>query len=234
MPEDYPIIRKFEPGDIDEIRAIERQAFPKTAYSRGLLLHYGVHYPETFVAMETEDGIVGYIIFDTSGHIHSTAVKAAHRRKGFGTMLFRYARKHVDRKLWLEVRSKNTGSIGFYKAVFLTYFEEGRKIFLRDVLTIVDPKDYPFILAHIDCDFLKPVKLGDTPVLEVWIGEIREKSFAFQYRIVERVDKTAVYTKGKSVMVLFDYEENRSVRIPKDFLEKIQTYCEKGQERTSA
>jgi acyl-CoA thioesterase FadM len=75
------------------------------------------------------------------------------------------------------------------------------------------------------------VKLGDSPVLEVWIGEIREKSFAFQYRIVERVNESIVYGKGKSVMVLFDYEENRSVRIPQDFLEKIQTYCELGKQR---
>jgi [ribosomal protein S18]-alanine N-acetyltransferase len=117
MPEEDPIIRKFEPGDIEEIRAIERQAFPKTAYSRGLLLHYGMQYPETFVVIETGEGIVGYLIFDKIGHIHSTAVKAAQRRRGFGTMLFRYALKYADRKLWLEVRSRNTGAIGFYKAM---------------------------------------------------------------------------------------------------------------------
>jgi [ribosomal protein S18]-alanine N-acetyltransferase len=117
MPEEDPIIRKFEPGDIEEIRAIERQAFPKTAYSRGLLLHYGMQYPETFVVIETGEGIAGYLIFDKIGHIHSTAVKAAQRRRGFGTMLFRYALKYADRKLWLEVRSRNTGAIGFYKAM---------------------------------------------------------------------------------------------------------------------
>jgi ribosomal-protein-alanine N-acetyltransferase len=117
MPDDYPIIRKFEPGDIGEMLKIERQAFPKTAYSRELLLHYGVHYKETFVVMETGEGIAGYIIFDRSGHIHSTAVKAAQRRRGFGTMLFRYALKHVDRKAWLEVRSRNTGAVGFYQAM---------------------------------------------------------------------------------------------------------------------
>ena len=117
MPEDNPIIREFEPGDIDEILEIERQAFPKTAYSRELLLHYSAHYPETFVVMETGKGLVGYIIFDKSGHIHSTAVKAAHRRRGFGTMLFRYALKYVDRKVWLEVRSRNIGALEFYKAM---------------------------------------------------------------------------------------------------------------------
>jgi ribosomal protein S18 acetylase RimI-like enzyme len=117
MPEGYPVIRRFEPGDIEEIRAIERQAFPKTAYSRELLFQYGVHYHETFVVMETGEGIVGYIIFDKSGHIHSTAVKAAQRRRGIGTMLFRYALKHVDRKAWLEVRSRNTGAVEFYQAM---------------------------------------------------------------------------------------------------------------------
>ena len=117
MSKEYPIIRKFEAGDIGEILEIENQAFPKTAYSRELLLHYAAHYPETFVVMETGKGIVGYIIFDNSGHIHSTAVKTAHRRRGFGTMLFSYALKYVDRKVWLEVRSRNIGAIEFYKAM---------------------------------------------------------------------------------------------------------------------
>ena len=130
----------------------------------------------------------------------------------------------------IEVRFRDIDSMGHVNnAVFLTYFEEGRKTFLADVLNIVDPKDYPFILAHIDCDFLKPVKLGDSLLLEVWIGEIREKSFAFKYRIVQRSDETAVYGKGESVMVLFDYKENKSIPIPKDFLEKILAYCEQEQ-----
>jgi acyl-CoA thioester hydrolase len=130
----------------------------------------------------------------------------------------------------IEVRFRDIDSMGHVNnAVFLTYFEEGRKVFLSSVLNIVDPEDYPFILAHIDCDFLKPMKLGDRPLLEVWIGEIREKSFAFKYRIVERSDETVVYGKGESVMVLFDYKENKSIPIPRDFLEKILEYCEQQQ-----
>lgn len=132
MPEDYPIIRKFETGDVDEILEIEKQAFPKTAYSRGLLLHYAAHYPETFVVMKTGKEVVGYIIFDRSGHIHSTAVKAAHRRRGFGTMLFRYALRYVDRKVWLEVRSKNIGAIEFYEAMGLRLSERVPKYYGED------------------------------------------------------------------------------------------------------
>jgi ribosomal-protein-alanine acetyltransferase len=117
MSEDYPVIRKFEPYDLEEILQIEKEAFPKTAYSRGLLLHYASHYPETFVVMETGTGVAGYIIFDKTGHIHSTAVKPTQRKRGFGTMLFRHAVEHAGRTAWLEVRSRNTGAIAFYKAM---------------------------------------------------------------------------------------------------------------------
>ncbi len=65
--------------------------------------------------MESGKDIVGYIIFDMSGHVHSTAVKTGDRKKGFGKQLFAYALMYVEKKLWLEVRSKNREAIKFYK-----------------------------------------------------------------------------------------------------------------------
>jgi acyl-CoA thioester hydrolase len=111
-------------------------------------------------------------------------------------------------------------------AVFFTYFEEGRKVFLEEVFGIVQPEDYPFILAQMSCDYLKPLKLGDSPHLEVWIGEVGQRKFSFIYRIVDGSDEETVYAKGKSVMVLFDYKQNTAVPIPKDFLEKLLPYRE--------
>jgi len=129
----------------------------------------------------------------------------------------------------IVVRFRDIDSMGHVNnAVFLTYFEEGRKAFLSEVLDIVNPADYPFILAHIDCDFLKPVKLGDNLVLFVWIGEIGEKSFAFRYQLVDRNTTSVIYGKGESVMVYFDYRTNRTIPIPGDFLAKISPYSEQG------
>ena len=108
-------IRKFKHEDINQITKIEEQAFPKTAYSKQTFLNYGNSFPDTFIVVETEDDIVGYIIFDRDGHIHSTAVKRAYRRKGFGRILFMHALKYARKRLWLEVRSKNSGAIAFYK-----------------------------------------------------------------------------------------------------------------------
>lgn len=117
MPGDYPIIRIFKLDDLEEILRIEKQAFPKTAYSSELLLYYAAHYPETFLVIETEAGIVGYIIFNKTGHIYSTAIKPEQRKKGFGTMLFRQAVKHSGRNAWLEVRTQNFQARAFYESM---------------------------------------------------------------------------------------------------------------------
>lgn len=110
-------MRKFKTEDINQITKIEEQAFPKTAYSKQTFLNYGNSFPDTFIVIETGDDIVGYIIFDKGGHIHSTAVKRTYRMKGFGRMLFMHAVKYARKRLWLEVRSKNSGAIAFYKSL---------------------------------------------------------------------------------------------------------------------
>jgi acyl-CoA thioester hydrolase len=129
----------------------------------------------------------------------------------------------------MVVRFRDIDSMGHVNnAVILTYFEEGRKAFLSEVLDIVNPADYPFILAHIDCDFLKPVRLGDNLTLFVWIGEIGEKSFAFKYQLADRNNSSVTYGKGESVMVYFDYRTNRAIPIPEDFLKKISSYSDQS------
>jgi len=108
-------IRKFVVGDIDKILEIEEQAFPKTPYTKETFLNYANRLPDSFIVVESGKDIVGYIIFDMSGHVHSTAVKTGYRKKGFGKKLFVHALMCVEKKLWLEVRSKNMAAIEFYK-----------------------------------------------------------------------------------------------------------------------
>jgi len=127
----------------------------------------------------------------------------------------------------LTVRFRDVDAMGHVNnAVFLTYFEEGRSAFLARVLEIVDPSEYPFILARISCDYITPLKLGDRIAIQVWIGRVGKKSFVFKYRIVKRGDPDTIYAAGESTMVLFDYKENRTVPISPAFLERVQAYCE--------
>lgn len=108
-------IRKVRIEDIDQILKIEQEAFPKSAYSREYFLLFAGRFPDTFLVVESGENIVGYIVFDMGGHILSMAVKAETRRKGLGTALFIRAGRSVQKRPWLEVRSKNRGAIAFYK-----------------------------------------------------------------------------------------------------------------------
>lgn len=127
----------------------------------------------------------------------------------------------------LTVRFRDVDAMGHVNnAVFLTYFEEGRSAFLARVLEIVDPSEYPFILARISCDYLRPVVLGDRIAIQVWIGRVGKKSFVFKYLIVNHGDPDTIYASGESTMVLFDYKENRTVPISPAFLGKVREYCE--------
>jgi ribosomal-protein-alanine N-acetyltransferase len=115
MAEKDANIRAFRPGDIQRVMEIERQAFPKGRYPKELILEYARRYPEGFIVVELESDLVGYMIFNREGHIFSMAVKPSFRRKGLGRMMFAHAREHAEDKLWLEVRSRNSGAIRFYE-----------------------------------------------------------------------------------------------------------------------
>ena len=135
--------------------------------------------------------------------------------------------RHKKLNINIDVRFRDIDSMGHVNnAVFFTYFEEGRKAFLHTLFNIIEPKDYNFILAHISCDFLRPVKLVDSIRLQLWIGEIREKRFNIKYSLVNSSDESLVYAKGQSVQVFFDYKKNRTVPISKYFMEKISDYIE--------
>lgn len=116
MAEKYPVkIRNFKAEDITKVLEVEKQAFPKTIFSKATLLKYADSLPDTFILAQLGEDIVGYIIFDLTGHIHSTVVKKSYRRKGFGRLLFMHALRRVKKSLWLEVRSRNHEAIEFYK-----------------------------------------------------------------------------------------------------------------------
>ena len=119
MTEITPVnLRAFKLGDISQILEIEEQAFPKTPYSKEILLAYANIPSYRFVVLEENKHLLGYIIYSKGGHLISTAVRRAERRRGFGRKLFMYALKDTEEeRLWLEVRSKNDSAIRFYKSM---------------------------------------------------------------------------------------------------------------------
>jgi acyl-CoA thioester hydrolase len=128
----------------------------------------------------------------------------------------------------INIRFRDIDSMGHVNnAVFFTYFEEGRKEFLRSLFNIMNPEEYNFILAQISCDFLKPIRISDPISLQLWVGEIGQKKFDLVYTIVNRNDESIVYASGRSVQIFYDYKNNTPMLIPQYFLDEISEYAER-------
>ncbi len=125
----------------------------------------------------------------------------------------------------IAVRFRDLDALGHVNnAVFFTYFEEGRKFFFLNNVKAAGPADFSFILAQIQCDYLKPVRLNDKLSLQLWVTKIGSKSFNLAYQLINRLNDSIVYAKGESVQVCFDYKQNKSIAVPGDLREKLAEY----------
>jgi len=125
----------------------------------------------------------------------------------------------------IEVRFRDLDAIGHVNnAVYFTYFEEGRKHFSKKMFDVSDISDFKFIMAHIQCDFIRPIQFNNHVVLQMWVKNIGTKSFSFEYRIVDFSDEAMVYATGESIQVCYDYEKNRSIEVPAEMKEKLTRY----------
>jgi len=125
----------------------------------------------------------------------------------------------------IDVRFSDLDALGHVNnAVFFTYFEEGRKKFSKKYFKVSDPSDFRFIMAHISCDYLKPVMFVDNVTLKMWVKDIGTKSFAFEYKLVHQSDESMVYATGESVQVCYDYKKDQSIVVSDEMKAKLTAY----------
>jgi acyl-CoA thioester hydrolase len=125
----------------------------------------------------------------------------------------------------IEIRFRDLDALGHVNnAVYFTYFEEGRKNFSKAVFQVKSPSDFAFIMAHIRCDYLRPVKMSDSVKLQMWVQNIGRKSFGFGYKLVDHADDTLVYAAGESIQVCYDYSTSRSIEVTTDMKKKLSRY----------
>lgn len=122
----------------------------------------------------------------------------------------------------VRVRFEDIDGMGHANnARYLTYLEEARLYWARDVLGLDGVKDLGFILAHASIDFLLPARIGDPLRVEMWVPRVGTKSWDFAYRIVHDVTG-AVYANALTTQVAFDYGRGMSQPIPSDHREMLQ------------
>ena len=121
----------------------------------------------------------------------------------------------------LHVRFRDCDAMGHVNhAVYLTYFEQGRLTFWRELTGTPSPHTR-VIIARAECDYRSPAHFGDELEVRVNIGEIGRSSFVLLYEIAHAGTERLI-ASGKTVMVSYDYEKSASVPLPDATLELLR------------
>jgi YbgC/YbaW family acyl-CoA thioester hydrolase len=107
-------------------------------------------------------------------------------------------------------------------AKILTYMEQARVFYLKHLKLWEGGSflDIGIILADVQLTFRKAIQFGDPVRVGVRITRIGNKSMTSEYRIEDGRDASE-FASGTSVLVAYDYHNNRSVLIPEEWRKAI-------------
>lgn len=116
----------------------------------------------------------------------------------------------------VQVRFRDLDALGHVNnAVYLTYLETARVLYVRQRFHLQSPRDFTFILARVEIDYRRPLTLGDCPLVGIGVAQVGQRSFRFVYEIWEETAGVLV-AQALTVQVMYDYQTNRSVPIPSE------------------
>ncbi|MCI4368230.1 MAG: acyl-CoA thioesterase [Thermoplasmata archaeon] len=98
-------------------------------------------------------------------------------------------------------------------ATYFPYMETLRCDYYLPLLGTTDPQKLDIIVAEASCRYLAPVGYGTELLGEVAPARpLGRTSFILLYRFVDP-ERTVTYARGKTVVVCFDYAQNRKKEI---------------------
>jgi acyl-CoA thioester hydrolase len=114
----------------------------------------------------------------------------------------------------LEVRLGDLDPFGHVNnAVIATYVEQGRVLYLRDVLgTGVDPVSMPFILARLEIDYLAQIMFTDPVEVLSRVDWIGRTSLHMSHLLTGSGGREVA--RSEAVLVAFDYTVEKPMPVP--------------------
>ena len=103
----------------------------------------------------------------------------------------------------------------------LSIIHEARVRFLKELrYSETDIEGYGIIMGDAAIIYKSQAYYGDTLVIDVAVTDISRKSCDLFYRILNQDSRIIAY--AKTGIVFFDYRNQKPVRIPEKFLEKLR------------
>lgn len=125
----------------------------------------------------------------------------------------------------IEVRFRDLDAFGHVNnAVIFTYVETARVRYIAEVgirLPQTGWHNLSFILAHINCDFRRPIFYGQSVEVGTRTIEVGRSSFKLEHRVEANGELAA---EGYGVIVHYDYAANRSVALSEELRAKIEAF----------
>ena len=122
-----------------------------------------------------------------------------------------------------EVAFRDLDAFGHVNnAVYLTYLENARVTYMRDVLGVDSLSDLLVIVASVKIDFRSRASLGETLEVGSRVTRLGEKSFDLDHEIRGPGDR--LVAAAHTVLVAFDYEQDAAISVPVEWRERIEAY----------
>lgn len=98
--------------------------------------------------------------------------------------------------------------------VYFRLFEEARVQWFYQFGWATEPSDQAAILAHISCDFTRPMVYPATAVVRQEVVRLGRSSVELDLLIECAGEPGVPYAKGRSVIVWYDYQAKQSAPWP--------------------
>jgi len=107
-------------------------------------------------------------------------------------------------------------------AVYLTYLENARIGYLREVLSIESFEDLLVILAKVRIDFRSRASLGEVREIDARVSRIGTKSFDLDHEV--RGPDGRLVAVASTTLVTFDYRGDTTMPVPDLWRERIESF----------
>ena len=127
----------------------------------------------------------------------------------------------------IQVRYKDIDKQGHVNnAVHLTYFETARSDYFRKVLRQKNNwTKTGIILAATSITYKRPILLEDDLFCYTKVSRFGTKSFDIEHTLaIETPTGLELAAFGKSTMVCFDYNTNKTIEAPKEWIEAVNEF----------
>ncbi|HEU0204121.1 MAG TPA: thioesterase family protein [Burkholderiaceae bacterium] len=105
--------------------------------------------------------------------------------------------------------------------VYFRLMEEARIQWFETLGFATMPVEQAPILAHVSCDFVKPLNYPGTAVVTQKVERLGNASAEISIRIERTDEPGVVYARGRSVVVWYDYSANKSIPWPDSVREAL-------------